>query len=285
MVGRSSSPATSDVLRLRRDPATGLEAVFARFHGHAYDMHMHDDEWLIGMTHDGLQDFFCRGRRQLSTPGRIILMEPGERHDGQAGGVGGFAYSMLYLPATWLREEMGGDAAIGFRRTVADDTRLGSALHAASLAVLEAAPRAVVEGCRDAVIERLRVHLGAVVPREPPPDESVARRAMDFLEAHFAENIGLEDIVAASGAASRFQLARSFKARFGASPHACLVHLRLAAARRHLRSRVPPADVAYRCGFADQSHMGRWFRRAYGLPQAAYAQGRTNVPDRPANGR
>ncbi|RYY91462.1 MAG: AraC family transcriptional regulator, partial [Comamonadaceae bacterium] len=32
-------------------------------------------------------------------------------------------------------------------------------------------------------------------------------------------------------------------------------------------------------GFADQSHFGRWFRRAYGLTPAAYRSGRTNVPD------
>jgi len=32
-------------------------------------------------------------------------------------------------------------------------------------------------------------------------------------------------------------------------------------------------------GFADQSHLGRWFRRAYGLTPAAYRDLCTNVPD------
>lgn len=45
-----------DVMRLKRDDATGLEAVAARFHSHAYDMHFHD-EWLVGVTHAGVQDF------------------------------------------------------------------------------------------------------------------------------------------------------------------------------------------------------------------------------------
>jgi transcriptional regulator GlxA family with amidase domain len=37
--------------------------------------------------------------------------------------------------------------------------------------------------------------------------------------------------------------------------------------------------VAATCGFADQSHLGRWFRRAYGLTPAAYRTCCTGVPD------
>jgi AraC-like DNA-binding protein len=46
-----------------------------------------------------------------------------------------------------------------------------------------------------------------------------------------------------------------------------------------LRSQAPPAQAALASGFADQSHLGRWFRRAYGLTPAAYRFARTNVPD------
>ncbi|WP_204353006.1 helix-turn-helix domain-containing protein [Salinicola peritrichatus] len=31
-----------------------------------------------------------------------------------------------------------------------------------------------------------------------------------------------------------------------------------------------PVDVAGQFGFADQSHLGRWFRRAYGMTPADY---------------
>ena len=46
-----------------------------------------------------------------------------------------------------------------------------------------------------------------------------------------------------------------------------------------LRSGTPPAQAAFASGFADQSHLGRWFRRAYGLSPSAYRFARTNVPD------
>jgi AraC-like DNA-binding protein len=40
-----------------------------------------------------------------------------------------------------------------------------------------------------------------------------------------------------------------------------------------------PAAVAITCGFADQSHLGRWFRRAYGMTPSVYRTGCTGVLD------
>ncbi|TNC10729.1 AraC family transcriptional regulator [Methylobacterium terricola] len=272
-----------DFLHLRREPASGIEAVTARFHGHAYDMH-HHDEWLVGVTHDGIQDFYCRGARRQSTAGRVILIEPGERHDGQALQAPGFRYSMLYLPQAWLRRAMGGsDMGIGFRRTLADDRRLGDAIGQACRAVFEAASPLATDAALDDLARHLRRHLGAAEPAPAPAgDPVVAERAMAFLQAHAATAFGLDALAQAAGAADRFQLARAFRRRFGTSPHACLVELRLARARALLRDGVPPADAALDAGFADQSHLGRWFRRAYGLTPAVYRSGRTNVPDAPA---
>lgn len=269
-----------DFVHLRRDPASGIEAVTARFLGHAYDMH-HHDEWLVGVTHEGIQDFYCRGARRQSTAGRVILIEPGERHDGQAVREPGFRYSMLYLPQAWLRDRMGGsDARIGFRRTLAEDRGFGGAIHRACRAVFGAASPLVTDAALDALAGPLRRHLGAAEPKPPPDgDPAVAERAMDFIRAHAATAFGLDALARAAGAADRFQLARAFRRRFGTSPHACLIEIRLAQARALLRAGMPPAEAASAAGFSDQSHLGRRFRRAYGLTPAVYRSGRTNVPD------
>lgn len=279
--GRSKAPAPRrDSLRLVRDPHSGIDVVTAEFFGHAYDMHRHD-EWLIGVTHAGVQDFFCRGRRRQSTPGRVILMEPGERHDGQAGHEHGFRYSMLYLPQGWMRDEMGGrDADIGFRQTQAEDAQLARAIARACDTVLAGEAPLAIDEARESMLGLLRGHLGRRVVPPPAADPSLAHRAMDYLQAHHDRSFGLDELAGAVGATSRFQLDRAFRREFGASPHACLVEIRLARARELLRSEVQPAEVAAASGFADQSHLGRWFRRAYGVTPAAYRFGRTNVPDR-----
>ena len=95
----------------------------------------------------------------------------------------------------------------------------------------------------------------------------------------FVQYEGLDDLARATGV-DRFRLSRAFKAAFGLAPHAYLVQLRLAKARRLLAAGQPPALVAMSLGFADQSHMGRWFRRAYGLTPAHYRRRCSNLPDR-----
>jgi hypothetical protein len=110
-------PRQADSIHFVRDTGSGVEAIRASFAGHAYDLHRHDD-WLVGVTDRGVQDFFCPGARRRSTPGRVILIEPQEAHDGQAGDTGGFAYSMLYIPRARLKAGLGCERDDGrwFRR-------------------------------------------------------------------------------------------------------------------------------------------------------------------------
>ena len=272
-----------DRIRLARDRHSGVEAIHARFYGHAYDMHRHD-EWLVGVTHHGVQDFYCRGARQISTTGRVILIEPQEAHDGQAGHAAGFSYSMLYLPRPWLRAALGQDGADpGFHASLCDDPVLAGAIRRACAVFDDAPARLTRDAALDAVLAGLRPHLERPSTQaEHGRDLAVARRARERLHAALAEEIGADDLAQAAGAADRFQLARAFRAAFGTAPHAYLVQLRLMRARSLLASGEAPAAAAASCGFSDQSHLGRWFRRAYGTTPAAYRSLCTGVPDRGA---
>lgn len=284
-------------IQFARDPFSGVEAIRASFTGHAYDLHRHE-QWLIGVTDYGLQEFSCRGVRQRSTTGRVMLIEPEEAHDGDAPTTEGFGYRMLYVPQAWLRDGL--DAArctgvaspggaqrgdIGFRSTLADDARLGAAIRTASLSIAgdAHAGRLAVDAALDAMLLLLRPHLehdrAFRATEKPTRDASVAQRARDYLHDTMAEQTGADDLATAAGAADRFQMARVFRAAYGAAPHAYLLQIRLVHARRLLAAGHAPIDVAADCGFADQSHLGRWFRRAYGLTPAAYRACCTGVPD------
>ncbi|MCE7026767.1 AraC family transcriptional regulator [Jiella avicenniae] len=274
--------AGRDRIRFSRDPSNGVEAISARFFGHAYDMHHHDD-WLVGVTDHGVQDFFCRGARRQSTRDRIILIEPGEMHDGQAVTEDGFAYEMLYVPQAVMREGLGDHAREegGFRQTLSDDPLLAGAIRSTCAAIAEPRGRLAREAGLDRVIDRLRAHLGFSGRTGSPAEAApvIARRARERLHDEMAAEIGADDLAAASGAANRFALARAFRAAYGSSPHAYLVRIRLIEARRLLAEGESPAAVAAACGFADQSHLGRWFRRAFAITPGAYRAACTGVPD------
>ncbi|MBO0643314.1 AraC family transcriptional regulator [Stutzerimonas stutzeri] len=276
----------NDWIELNRDAETGIETIRAHFEGHAYDPHFHDS-YLIGFTEQGVQQFHCRKALHSSTPGQAFLLEPGELHDGHAPARGGFTYSMLYLDPHWLERELRGlfEDATGncqpaFAKTLASEPELLAVIAEAFQALQSRDLRIVRQAALDALLAKLARHL-AWRPRldSDPRMPLVALRARDYLHAHMEQDLGLDELAWASGV-DRFRLSRAFKAAFGIAPHAYLVQLRLARARQLLASGQPPARVAMTLGFADQSHMGRWFRRAYGLTPAHYRRRCSNLPDR-----
>ncbi|ARP82285.1 AraC family transcriptional regulator [Bordetella genomosp. 8] len=281
---KRQNAAVGDWLRIRRDPETGIESVHAHFRGHAYDPHDHD-EVLVGVTQQGVQRFRCHRRTHTSTPGRAILIEPGAVHDGHAPEDSGFTYAMLYLPLPWLADSMQGLAGLklsaiqpAFRSTLADDTALSAAIQQAFVAVHHGEGRLA----RDQGLDRMMSLLcGQWSTRTTPArggSTAGMDRARDYLHDQMGRDIGLDELAAHAGT-DRFRLTRQFRLAFGLSPHAYLVRLRLRRARALLALGLAPAQVAMDVGFADQSHLGRWFRRAYRLTPAAYQRQCTNVLD------
>lgn len=261
---------------IARDGDTGIETLRAHFKGHAYDPHWHDS-YLVGITEQGVQRFNCRRQRHDSTPGQTFLLEPGEIHDGDAPHADGFTYQMLYLDPGWLQQGVAGlfaEAPDGclpsFERTLQADPALARATAFAFSAVHKGELRIVRQMALDGLLEGLTRHLQwrQRTVRDPRLPQ-VALRARDVLQAHAEQDIGLSELAAACGV-DRYRLTRAFKAAFGLPPHAYLVQLRLARARRLLAQGDNPAEVALALGFADQSHLGRWFVRAYGLSPGQY---------------
>jgi AraC-like DNA-binding protein len=73
----------------------------------------------------------------------------------------------------------------------------------------------------------------------------------------------------------RWQLSRDFRATFGTSPYRYLTARRLDRARRMMLEGGSTAGIAISCGFSDQSHFGRLFKKTFGLTPNAWlrAQG------------
>ena len=81
----------------------------------------------------------------------------------------------------------------------------------------------------------------------------------------------LAELAAVAGL-SRFELVRCFRSGTGLTPHAYQVNLRIGRARELLAAGMAPAQVAAQCGFCDQPHLTRAFRRLVGVTPARYAR-------------
>ena len=272
-------------IELKQDAASGIETVRAHFEGHAYDPHWHDS-YLVGITELGLQQFNCRRQQHNSTPGKVFLLEPGDIHDGTAPEAGGFTYRTLYLDPRWLDrelraqfEEAPDNAQLSFAATLAEDPRLAIATANAFEAMHHDELRIVRQTALDHLLANLTSHLRWRTLIDPDPRlPLVAQRARDYLHSHLHQDIGLDDLAQVTGV-DRFRLSRAFKAAFGLAPHAYLIQLRLTRARHLLARGEAPVSVAAVLGFADQSHLGRWFQRAYRMTPADYRRRCSIVPD------
>lgn len=200
------------------------------------------------------------------------MLHPDELHDGHAGTDDGFTYRMLYLEPALVQD------ALEAPRRPLPFLHGGVSADARLLAVLTAAlaeDGAPMEELRlDSHLVEIAAALAALDPSsatltpEAPCARAVAR-AREFLDEEFAHAVTSVSLERATGL-SRFALARHFRAYLGTSPHRYVVMRRLDRARGLMRGGASLADAAASSGFADQSHMTRHFKRAYGVTPARW---------------
>lgn len=77
----------------------------ARMNEFSYDKHAHE-EYSIGVTCQGRQDFFSSGVFHQSNAGNVIFFNPEQVYDGSAGARSDLAYEMLYIPQPILMSLM-----------------------------------------------------------------------------------------------------------------------------------------------------------------------------------
>jgi AraC-like DNA-binding protein len=245
----------------------GVELLHARFERHVYDRHIHDT-YAIGVTLHGVQRFWCRGSYHDSTPGQVMVIRPGEVHDGRSGAAGGYVYRMFYVREDVLL------AAVDDTRPGTRDLTVSGPLvsNPAVFNLLNAGWTAMALSPSSLASDELLLRsLSALATNAGKPsrkpiirNDQVLARVRDYLHERVECSVTMSELSALSSL-SRFQLTRQFQRRYGLPIHAYLRHLRLEEARRRLARGHDIAIVAADLGFVDQSHFHHRFRGSYGM--------------------
>jgi AraC-like DNA-binding protein len=255
-----------------------MECMAATFVTHEFAPHAHDT-FSIGAIESGCQIASIRGARELTGPGALYLLNPGEIHDGAPGIREGYRYRMIY-PDTELfvsiLEDVTGRAFHGnpsFSRQLLRDPDLAASFHHAHRLMETRVDPLAAEEAMFSVLSQMFARYGSVILAPPKTvDSHGVRQARDYLADHFAADVGLEKLAVIAGL-SRAHLIRAFRRQYFITPHAFQTDIRIRHARRMLRSGMSPSEIAQNCGFADQAHLTRQFKARIGVTPAVFRNG------------
>lgn len=244
-----------------------------RFRGCAqpFSLHFHP-EYVLGLVEDGGRRLTCKGREWDIGPGDLLLFNPGDLHACVQSG-GALAYRSLSVPIEVmldLAQAVTGERKLPvFSRAVLRDEHLAVRLAALHGMVLDGA--AALE--KDEALLLLTAELirvcGVTAPREPAAGAIDVEPICAYIRGHLSERIRLDHLCRRAGCSSS-TLLRAFGRAKGATPYQYLESVRISEAKALLDQGLPPAEVALRTGFTDQSHFTNCFTRFLGLAPGAY---------------
>jgi AraC family transcriptional regulator len=114
--------------------------------------------------------------------------------------------------------------------------------------------------------------------RVPPLAKWRLRRAIEYIDAHLGDTIGLADIAASAGL-SRMHFAAQFRTATGLRPHEYLLRQRIDRAQQLLStSQMPLAEIALDVGFKAQTHFTSVFARFVGQTPHVWRQQNRRLP-------
>lgn len=239
---------------------------------HAFPRHTHE-RFTVGVFGPRNGSIRTSSGSHSAEPGSVLAIPPDQAHSAEPLRHSGWTYRTLYPSARIMDLALADSSAhprAAFDRPVIVDSSLARRLGALHTRLESGPPSLRVE---ETLLEVLRSLVDRHATRRSPAATSVPAyavvQARSYIDAHFGLPIKLSDLSAVCGL-SAFHLIRSFRASVGMPPHAYLTQVRANRAREMLVRGEQLSAVAYSCGFADQSHLTRTFKKIFGITPGAY---------------
>jgi AraC-like DNA-binding protein len=265
---------------LVRAPGT-VERIEACFSGAAFTPHRHDT-YAIGVTLEGVQSFDYRGSTRYSLPGQLVVLHPDELHDGRAGDDRAFRYRTAYIPPVLVQSVLGGRPLPFVEGGVSSDPRLRNPVWG----LIEDYDRPLggleLQDALYDLVAALQAVTGNVASIKVA-NRAAVLKAREYIDARIAHSFTLGDLERVTRH-DRWQLSRDFRTLLGTSPYRYLTLRRLDKARRMLLAGCKPTEAAIDCGFSDQSHLCRIFKKNFGMTPKSWIRAIRSTHDhsRPA---
>ncbi|WP_426417393.1 AraC family transcriptional regulator [Aestuariirhabdus sp. LZHN29] len=238
-----------------------------------YHTHSHD-EFSFGVIDAGQADYLNRSHRHLIGDGTTVTINPGDAHSCNPK-ARDWSYRMLFVDTHWigqLQHEMlnaHGTDYLPFTKNFESGIHTYRAFDELFKCLLHEPNPLIAESI---LIEFLEPHFLEPFTRKKgvmAPDLHRVRRIEELIMDQLDTNITLDEF-AKHASLSRYHLIRSFKAKYGQSPHAFQLDQRIKKSKSLLQAGFSLADTASSLGFADQSHFQRNFKKRLAVTPRQY---------------
>lgn len=165
--------------------------------------------------------------------------------------------------------------SVGFGERIGQFDPLAAQLAIALAQEREDAPawRMTADHYLDSLLIRLAATTTYGIDGAPPRralTPVTVRRVRDYVLAHLADPISLDDLASIAGY-SRFHFVRAFREATGYPPYSYVINQRIAHAQLLLTTTDDPvAVIAHACGFATHAQFSKKFRDVIGLSPACF---------------
>lgn len=251
----------------------GVELLSASYTKFEFSKHWHE-ELAIGIIEEGAEGLLYRGNNLVVPKHHIVAINPSEVHTGYAGGAKGWQYRMFYFDLSELAKLF--ETAVLpidpiIEQSIIDDACLFNELLQLHLSLEMSSFDLTKDSLLALTLEKLFVKYGTLKPIDHTGSSDIksAHLAREFIYDHWDRNPTLVELESVSGC-TRFQLIRSFKTLFGITPHQFLLLVKAQKAKLFLSQGMSCVDASLACGFYDQSHFTRNFKRAFGVTPSNY---------------
>lgn len=245
--------------------SAGITALSASITNFKYKKHSHQ-EYAIGVTLRGIQQYNLEGSSQLSYQNGIMLFNPEQTHDGMAHDNAGLDYVMLYIDPQIILDVIEKRDIVRFSTPIIYDYRIEQRILRLSNAILSDNDEAY---CSELLISLTDSLIHNNLYTDYKKDNFLIRKAKDMLHNNLENVLKLDEICKELNL-SKYQFIRWFNTHTGITPYQYFLNCKIERAKQLLDNNRDIYSAVAECGFFDLTHLNRHFKSVYGTTAFEY---------------
>ncbi|RXK01131.1 AraC family transcriptional regulator [Arcobacter sp. CECT 8986] len=244
----------------------GITSLCAKIDKFSYKKHAHE-EYALGVTLNGIQKYNLEGSNLKSYKNGIMLFNPEELHDGQAGSKDEtLDYVMLYIKPELFLEAIGKKQIVKFSSSIVYNDKLKQDIINLSSTILYEKDEAL---CNELLLNLVDNFTSKDFTIDYKKESLLIKKAKEMIYYELDDILNVENI-STSLNLTKFQFIRMFKANTGVTPYQFFLNCKLIHAKKYLELTKDIYATIVEYSFTDISHLNRHFKRVYGITAYQY---------------